>query len=234
MNFNDFKHLSLQFTIFTPTIAFSVGPVFAKLMATFSEIFDGNPISLPLPPDAPKDIPRIILNTKDSKIKLEISESRANLFKFFSMEEKEDLDSFVNFIGLWGKFIEKYINFTNATVGRLAVVAVKGCECEDQGRVLAQHFCKPEYLIEPFNRPENFEIHVHKRYKFDSFNVNSWVRCKTGRSTTENKPLIIVEQDLNTLVENISETKFNNAEVKTFVTEALKEQKEILKKYFPE
>jgi hypothetical protein len=233
MDCNKFKQLSLQFSIFTPVLAFSTGSVFPKLMTDFGDVFDGDPISIPLPPEAPKDIPRIILKSKDFKIKLEVSENRVNLSRYFNIDETNEISAFVSFIELWGKLTGSYMDFTNATVGRLAVVAVKACECDNPGKALAEHFCKPEYLVEPFNRPESFEIHSHKKYKFGAFSVNSWVRCKTGKLKKENKPIIIIEQDLNTLAEAINESKFSKEEIITFTREGLKEQQIILKKYFP-
>ena len=48
----DFKIFSIQASIFTPTLQFSQSKVLAQLVTKFSNTFDGDPVSIPLPPDA--------------------------------------------------------------------------------------------------------------------------------------------------------------------------------------
>ena len=83
---------------------------------------------------------------------------------------------------------------------------------------MAQHFCKEKWLTVPFNRPESFEIHAHKRYFFaDRFNVNSWVRCKTGLLVNpDRESIILIEQDINTVAEEMETREFSAEEIKDF------------------
>ena len=200
-------------------------------MEGFGQIFDGNPTALPLPPDAPKEIPSIILCSKNSKLKLEIAEGRVNYFSFFEQDDQVDLDIVID---LWKKILHVYLLATNAVVGRIAVVSLKGLELPDPGKALADHFCKPEFTEEPFNRPESFEIHSHKRYPIFSKQVNSWVRCKTGKLLKGNKPIVVIEQDINTLAEDANNTEFEESKIIDFLKKAIEEQSDILKKYFPD
>ena len=87
-----------------------------------------------------------------------------------------------------------------------------------------------------FNRSEAFEIHNHKVYTPEqgiSYPINSWVRCKSGSMTPENRPVIVVEQDLNTLAEDLR-TRFTADEMRAFFETASREANGILGKYFPE
>lgn len=228
----DFKFLQLQVSIFTPTLLFSSGHIFKDIMAKYAELFDGEPLSIPLPPEVPKEIPRITFQSSDKKLKLEISESRANFYRY--LQEGETDIGQAEFLETVYKVFNDYIKSTSAKVGRMAVVAIKYIEGENPAKLLAGHFCKENFIEEPFNRPENFELHSHKRYVADEFDINSWVRCKTGRLKKENKPIITVQQDINTLSENLDNEEFNLALIKKFVEMANNEHKEILKKYFPD
>lgn len=230
MRAEDFRILSLQASIFTPSLLFSTNKILEGLMGKFSKVFDGSTVSLPLPPDAPKEIPRIILMSADNKFKLEIAESRVNFVRGLQLGETE-VDSH-GFFKLVLEVFNEYLEATSAKVGRLALVTVKFYEQADPGLSLAKHFCKDEYIIQPFNRPENFEIHSHKRYVIADSEINSWVRCKTGKMK-DGKPIIVAHQDINTLAEEANKSQYNISMIGRFINVASKEQEEILKKYFP-
>lgn len=200
-------------------------------MSNFADSFNGDTVAIPIPGDAPKEIPRIILHSADGKFKLEIAESRVNFFRYRQDGDvKVDIDQILN---LYSRILREYKDCTQATIGRLALVVVKFLEQEDPGLVLASHFCKDKWIIEPFDRPENFEIHSHRKYTLEGFNVNSWVRCKTERLARDNEPIILVTQDINTLAEEWEKRNFSFEQVEAFLEIAYKEQEQILRKYFP-
>ena len=90
MNQENYKFIRVQLSIFTPTLLFNKSKIFENLLTKFGSIFDGEPISLPLPKHAPKSIPRIILSDKYEKRKVEISESRFNI-SIGKQEESETI-----------------------------------------------------------------------------------------------------------------------------------------------
>lgn len=226
-----FNNLSLQICVFTPFLSFNTNKIFSELMKKNSEVFDGDTISLPVSLNIPKDIPRLTLYSNDKILKLEIAESRVNFLKRVLPGEGSEGKN--KFIGLCHEVLKSYIECTSAKVGRLANVTIKYWETENPALLLAKHFCKDKFIEEPFNRPKSFEIHSHKQYKTDNFEINSWVRCKTGNLEKGNEPIIIVEQDINTLSEHTNEMEFDINKIDTFVQMAYKEQEEVLIKYFP-
>ncbi len=226
----DFNILSLQFSIFTPALLFSSNKILGNLMSKFSDIFDGDPTVLPLPKDAPVEIPRLTLPSYDKNIKLEIALSRANMFKY--RKEDDIVIDEKSFLKICSDVFREYIDCTSAKVGRLALVVVKSLENPNPGLALARHFCKDELMTEPFNRPESFEIHSHKKYEFSGFKVNSWVRCKSGILQKANVPIILVEQDINTLSEELEKNEFDIDQTLSFIPLAAEEQRKILDKYF--
>ena len=228
----EFNILSIQFSIFTPALLFSPNKILGNLMSKFPGTFDGKTAVLPLPPNAPKEIPRLILPSFDEKVKLEISENRVNFFRY--LKENDILVDKNSFFKLCSDVYEEYVKCTSAKVGRLALVIVKFLENSSPGLTLAQHFCKENLIEEPFNRPENFEIHSHKKYELAGFEVNSWVRCKSGILKKDNKPIILAEQDINTLSEKLEQNEFSLEQIRSFVEITASEQEAILGKYFPE
>lgn len=226
----EFNILSLQLSIFTPGLQFSANKVLGNLMSKFADTFDGDTTVLPLPTDAPSEIPRLILLSSDKKTKLEIAVNRANLFRY--RKEGDTVMDEKKFLEICLDVFKEYINCTSAKVGRLAFVIVKFLENSNPGLTLARHFCKDELMVEPFNRPERFEIHSHKKYEFSDFKVNSWIRCKSGILRKDNVPVILVEQDTNTLSEEIEQNEFDLDQIRNFTELAVEEQKTILHKYF--
>lgn len=232
MQSKEFLVTSSQFTFYTPQLLqFTANKILEGLLQKFASVFNGDTIAVPLPSNAPGDIPRIILQSSNAKFKVEISVKRVNFFLAQQNKEPADLDSFLA-LGL--NILETYKELTQVTIGRLALVAVRYLENSEPAKSLAVHFCKPDWISAPFNRPENFEIHSHKKYSKEDFTVNSWVRCKTGNLKEGNVPIVMVVQDINTLAEELNEKNFSVEDAKKFVEFSKKEQAEILKLYFPD
>lgn len=229
----DFKIFSYQSSIFTPGSVFVSSKILSFLLNNFSDQFDGETTSLPLSADAPADIPRIILRSIDNKLSLEVAPIRINIFRKRIEQDHEqeiDLNSFFN---LCNKIFENYLDKMNPKVGRLATVTIKYKEDENPAYTLSRFFCKEGLIKEPLKRPEKFEIHAHKKYCFEDFHVNSWIRFKTGILKHKDIPIILIEQDINTLAEEIDSKNFNITEITKFQTQSNQEQNEILIKYFP-
>lgn len=227
----NFQLQSYLLSIFTPHANFSFGVILAEMMRGFGKVFDGQVLSLPLPPEAPADIPRITLPSGDQRLKLELSPARANIYRLRT-EEDRNIDV-REFLQRSGEIFEKYIQASGAVVGRVASVVVKTDAIPSPGLELAKHFCKQDRLTTVLNRPESFELHAHKTYTLGEFNVNSWVRNKTGRIGRDKRPVIVIEQDLNTLQEESQQKRFSNADIRHFHELADAAHESILEKYYP-
>ena len=229
----DFEITSIQTTIFTPSLSFATSKLLGSVLQKWSEVFDSSPISLPLPLDAPSEIPRIILQNSSKHKKLELAPKRANLF--WLRQTETDTIILEDYLGFAANVLSDYVNIVNGKVGRIATVLNRSLKNPNPGLFLAQHFCKEKWLTAPFNRPENFEIHAHKRYSFaDRFNVNSWVRCKTGILVKpERESIVLVEQDINTVAEEMEKREFSDQEIRDFFRLVKEEFDSILSLYFP-
>lgn len=228
---SDFKISSVQATIFTPDLRFTPVKVLAEMLSKWGECFDGAPLSVPGPADMPGEIPRIILESSKKHLKLELASARVNLFRFRqSNEDNIDIEEFLSFCS---RLLCEYVEFVHAKTGRLASVLQRFARNDNPGIALAKHFCKERWLAAPLNRPENFEIHAHKRFMMAKYNVNSWVRCKTGTAPDKER-IILVEQDFNTLAEETQEREYSNQEIEEFFRTVPQEFDKVLWLYFPE
>ena len=176
------------------------------------------------------------MSSQDKKFKIEISPSRINISRYSrSIDDEIQVSNLIDFVK---DIFETYISITKATIGRMAIVLVRYLEKTNPGMELSRHFCRDQWLEkQPLNRPENFELHAHKRYNFSSYQINSWVRCKTGRLSFpdhEPKKIILVEQDLNTLAEDMDRKEYNINDIVNFVEIADRELNFILNLYFPD
>jgi len=227
---------SIQASLFVSTLVFSSSKFLRTILDLCSDKFDGNPVVLPIPEDAPREIPRIILERKDKSLKLEISPVRFNLFRYKTKDEHKVL------INEFLKTDVELLNNINKKIGsdcvRLAVVLERYCPRKEPAKDIATHFCKKNYIKAPFDRPSSFELHSFKKYELiKSFDVNSWVRIKSGRVQFEkgvSRPIIIAHQDINTSPEPMDKRVYKDADISKFFNNVANELDEILKLYFPE
>jgi hypothetical protein len=231
---NAFKPSVCQATIFTPDEELSV----AKMMSTFypkwSAFFTADPEVRPFIPGFPSEVPRVVLQDKSGSWRLEIAAARANFFWGRTGEGQEPIE-LRQFYDEVTRVLLDYQNVIGCRVGRLAAVLTRIARHDNPGIFLAEHFCKESMRKAPLNRPENFELHAHKRFVLGNiFNVNSWVRNKTGYIPAEKEtiPIVLVEQDINTLAEDARDRTLTPEEIALFFNLVIPEFDTILKLYF--
>jgi len=138
---SDFNEISLvQASLFISDFSFSTARILKTLLNHCSDQFDGDPTVLPLPDDAPKEIPRIILERKDKSMKLEITPVRLNLFR--RKTQNEDKISPKSFLSSQPDLLRKIIKDMGADCVRMAVVLERFCFKKEPARDIAIHFSK--------------------------------------------------------------------------------------------
>ncbi len=228
-----FNIASIQCSIFTPGFSFRPAAFLAYLLEHWSEKFDGTPVSIPVPENAPPEIPSIILTSNDNSLKMNVSRQRTNVF--WNRTSSEVNPNVLSIIYEMNDILQNIVKDQKVSVSRLAFILNRFAPVEDSARMLAAHFCKEEWLTTILKQPENFELHVHDRYKLGTgqFNVNSWVRVKTGRLLVDAKSAVLVQQDVNTIVEDPESQYFELEQIQTFFQEAVKLGDQVLALYFP-
>lgn len=233
INATHFNVASIQCSIFTPGFSFSPAAFLTYLLEHWGDKFDGQPLSIPLPDNAPPEIPSIVLTNKDSSLKMDVSRYRTNVsWNRTSSEVNPDVLSVIDEMN---DILRDIIKDQGVSVGRLAFILNRFAPVEDVAKMLAAHFCKEEWLTTALKQPENFELHVHERHTLgtEQFNVNSWFRVRTGRLVVDNKSAVLVQQDINTMAEELESQHFVPEQIQTFFHEAIKLDDQVLALYFP-
>ncbi len=231
-----FELASCQATVFTPAGDLSVTKVMKELYPSVAELFDGAPTILPpLPEGAPLELPRIVLESRSQEWRCEFSPHRTNV----TWRRLKTTSTQIELAEFFRKAQEVLVRHTAgqcARIGRIAGLATRFFRHEDPGLFLARHFCKERWDSAPLNRPENFELHAHKKFPMSGhFEVNSWARNKTGALKGEppTERIVLFEQDINTLAEEASHRAFTNAEIEQFFEAIVREFDIILRLYYP-
>lgn len=234
---SDFQITSCQASIFTPDEEVSVSRLIQELLPKWSDRFDVEPTILPSMEGQPKEIPKLILGSASNEWRCEIGSGRINLF-WQKASQKSIPPRLQDFYDNAITLLMEYVSLNSPRIGRMAAV-VKWVAFHDQPALhLAQHFCQEKWQVAPLNRPGNFELHAHKEFSLGGkYAVNSWVRNKTAfvnLDQDENQPVVLVEQDINTLAEEETSTKYDDKQMREFFGLAADEFVSILSLYYPE
>jgi len=231
----NFALASLQASLFAPDSAVTATQFKNKLLPKWNDFFDGTPVILPLPANAPPEIPRVILQSKTKEWKCEICLSRANIH-WLKQDTEADSPNMAPILKRSQQLLTEHADTFDLRVARLAAVSVSCAPVETPGKVLSRHFCMQKWLNGPLNRPQSFELHAHKVFDMGKFGVNSWARCKCGfiQEQGRKKPIILFEQDINTLAENMDDADYKTNDIQRFYKLAAAELPLILRAYFPE
>lgn len=228
-----FQLARCQATVWTPPQHFSVLRVVRTLPEIVCRHFPRDPEVLPHVEGIPPDVPRLVSTSDDRQWRLEFAPARVNLY--WTMPDDYATDFTIRkFADLAIPMILGCVESSGGVVQRAATVAVRYSKHDQPGRFLAQHFCKPDLLSKPFNRPESFELHAHKTYHvIPNRPTNSWVRCKSAMLTARQEafPVVVVEQDINTAAE--STEPLSRPETQAFFEAATVALDAILNLYFP-
>ena len=208
---------------------------FIQALQEWSTIYDGDPISLPssqLTP--PPEFPTAILQSRDQSLGIEMARTKINLYW---KRSESDKDASIDISDIYSQFADRIATIAEknkAVIGRLAALRMSMENEPTPGRVLSKQFCREEILNGPLKQVEGFELHAHKVLElYQAQNVNSWVRIKTSGSPGPDYEHIIVEQDINTLAEEINSRNFDRANIMRFFDRASGQLDSILNEYFP-
>jgi hypothetical protein len=217
--------------------AFSTGKAVASILTRFGEQFGGEMRALPLPTGVvPADVPRATLQSPEQGPTWQLNLGPARIDCIRTNSPQAEIADLGAAVLECADVLEHYLESNNVRVGRVALIIRRFCRSEHPAQELISRFCSEASRREPLNRSTSFELHNHKVYAPVglTYQVNSWVRCKTATVAADNTPAIAVEQDLNTLHEEMATRRFNPEETRRFFEIIARDAGEILRKYFPE
>jgi hypothetical protein len=235
VTWREFTPEGVQTAIFTPDLAaFASGRAVGAILPRFRERFDGEMQALPIPAEMP-DVPRVVLLSSDGRWRLQMGPARIDCF--WNRKPPVASESLAVIVDECIPVLDQYVRELSVGVARCALVLGRAIHVENPPETLIRRFCNEASRREPFNRSGTFEIHNHKVYMPEqgiNYEINSWVRCKSATMPPDNRPVIVVEQDLNSLAQEMLTRRFTADEIRVFFETASREADDILRKYFPE
>ncbi|WP_353930780.1 hypothetical protein WJM97_21330 [Okeanomitos corallinicola TIOX110] len=232
----DFHLAIVQLVIFTPEVStFSTPKALATILGEFSHIYDGDVQTTPSSDQIqiPPDFPKVILQSKDQSLRLEIAPLRITS-QWAKLEQQET--ELQNIISQSLEVLEHYIHNLEVKVGRLGLVLIRIHQSENPSQLIIERLCKPELQNTIFKNTKNLDFRNHQRIILDNCDVNSVMTCKTGLMKINDieSQGVIVEQDLNTLAEEMEQRSFKIEDLKKYFQLAAEEAELNLKIHFPE
>ena len=236
LDFTIYKFLA---ACFTPEFTISSSLKIANLVVGLLGKYVGDePTILPIPKDAPLELPRIVFSSPDKKWSLNISPNRTDFFFYVSpTATKNEVDA-DEFSSIASEFFVNYQKALNLRIQRIAFVTERSTIRDDALAYILDRFCKKEQTTKgkPFFNAKRFEIHSFKKYDWESFNLNSWVRLKYTPIKNEDGeivPAVLVINDLNTYsLDEDPEAAFSEGEIHSFYEKIPQHLGKILKLYF--
>lgn len=226
------------FLCFFSDVGFRQSAMMAALIEASRDLYDGDIQSIPMPPDVPPEIPRVILRDRHGFHEVSVSPDRLIVSLRSNGYNSPDAIDAARMRAC--EFATSYARVNSGRVNRIALNRIRVLDGTDGAMRLVRYFVKPSLSDSashphgPLSRCENFEIHAHKRYSItEGLIINSWVRCKTAIKLPEKAPAISIEQDLNTLGEE-TDRRFEIAQVQSVYERMIPEADSIFNLYFPQ
>ena len=195
----------LQTAVFLSTLNLKPILDLAKtIQDTSNGLLDIDPIVLPVPSDAPAEIPRIILKGAHERWVYQVCASRLD-FVFQLPQSELGKAEFGTIIrqqadvsaAIWGAISAKF----NASGNRIGIVSTFLSVTDSAVRSLRSRFLPSSTAPEP----HELQLHALHRIALGDVLVNRWTRCIAGQAQSANPPQesMRIEIDVNTLPEHV-------------------------------
>ena len=231
-----FTTASVQVAFFAKTPGeFTQRKILLPLLNLPESPFDTEAAALPIPADAPVELPRVIVKSSDDVWKF--TGGPARLDCYWTRSQESATTGIVQPLGQLRRILLAITEGSNLKIGRCALIVTRFAQVESPALSLIRHFCNSEVQQGALYRSDNFELHNHKKRTLPldarQISVNSWMRCKTGALVADRNPVIVVEQDLNTLPEELTNRSFQRETLTKLLDGFAMELEETLSVYFP-
>jgi hypothetical protein len=196
MNQENFP-IFVQTTIFSEDgSAFDPAKVLSIILPAFAQRFNGEVQVLPLPPDVPQDIPRVILKSQDEVLELFTSINRMSASWRYQEQAQPNLHEIIL---TCSEVLKHYSQQTNLASSRIALITHHLIVSEAPIPELMEAMTT-EQAQEFFQNPAHFEVFSVMRNRAEDFgwDVNHLLRLKSVTLRSSGQPALQIEQDINT------------------------------------
>lgn len=207
---------SMQAAIFCSELLISNKEEFIyHVVQETNDFLKGEPTILPIPDDAPPEIPRIILKSKTYPYSCNFCKNR---FDFFYKEQRKPDKTLEQVFPDFQKILDRLTAYVktslNIKVMRLGFISnfVIGLK-ESGNKYLLREYLHPNIFLNPYE----IQINVLHKFELGFFKVNRWIKLKPLRmkNNVKDDRRILIEIDINTLSEETYD--FSPDQIKQFI-----------------
>lgn len=227
------KIKSIQAAIFSPINLSDKLKVAQGIREGLNGILDGEPLIMPIPEDAPPEIPRIILKSKDGTYSCNVNTGRIGLIFNEKSEPKLSLaNAKKQILPLFRKLSEIVVDQKIANeINRLGLVFNFFIKLSESGtKFLVERFLKQI----PSGPPYETRIHLLYHDRIKNYEINKWIKISPLRKVKDKSDDTALSFiiDINTSSEMIERYKFNKKAIDNFYNESISIVEKDLQKYF--
>ena len=207
---------SMQAAIFCSELLISNKEEFIyHVVQETNDFLKGEPTILPIPDDAPPEIPRIILKSRTYPYSCNFCKNR---FDFFYKEQRklnktseEVFPDFRNILDRLTTYVKTSLDIKVTRLGFIPNFVIKLKESGNE--YLLREYFHPNLFL----NPHEIQINVLHKIELESFKVNRWIKLKPlrMRNNIKDDRRILVEIDINTLSEEMYD--FSPDQIKRFI-----------------
>lgn len=197
-----------------------------ELRGKVGGIFNGQPILIPVPNDAPPEIPRIVLNSADNLYSCNIALNRSDIFFNVSNCIKNDIDTLFEKQKNNSLSIFDYLKEKNAVIIRIGFVVDTDYQNSEGVEFLKNKFSKGE----KFDNPKELSFRYNKETKIGNTTIamNNLMTISGKKGSN----IIQVQLDINTLAENTDSADFSKISLEEIIDYSASRAKDLMKNIF--
>lgn len=194
--------------------------------ATF-DTFNGDPVLIPVPNDAPLDIPRVILNSIDKAYSCNVALNRTDVFYNVPDDSEINLNVLLQTQKNNSLKLFNFLKSKSATINRVGfVVNIDFIMVEENDKnsfdYLKEHFFKNDKLKDP----KELLLRYNKLGSSPKFEMNNLITIQSRRSD-----IIAVQTDINTLAEIMINSDFSKDDFEEIINYSIDKSKIIIKDF---
>lgn len=191
------KLAQLQFALFFDAVENRPDRLANKVEDVLGEIFNQMPTIIPLPSDAPSDVPAVIMQSSDGNITCNVSRSRIDLLmnKNYNDSISVGLEESINLIKTFISAIYSYKNIV-----RFGLIGRYFCEENDPVNKI-----KSKYICNGLTDLDELTIKFNKKFLNNGYTFNDLVEINNGVININgvNQNVIFIQRDMNNIPVNI-------------------------------
>jgi hypothetical protein len=194
------------------------------------KVFDGDPIFFPIPSDAPPEIPRVVLVSKNRYYRCNVAANRLELLYTAQNQPDKELQEIRDpYMTILNDIAETAKSQFKILVFRLGFIFVTLSFPENPIKLIENAFIREGALL----NPEQLELHVLKKFNWDNILVNRWIRLSSVQLTgqeAERKALSVIF-DINSVAEKRYD--FSSDSITAFYSRAFAIVSDSIRTLFP-